>query len=180
MKPAFTIRFAFDVHPRRKGKNYFPFSISARVSVELQIAIQTLVSPRFHRFHYAQAQCFGKHLSKRRFSIGTGRKVVPPRFHRGFTMRRHSMSRPPFWAPEIFRANRQTQQIGHRQICWKLACTQSQRRRRRNPGRIMTLLAKPPLSAEQCPATQRNLHLPWKSGKEEIKFRRLMWLCKEA
>ena len=95
-------------------------------------------------------------------------------------MRRHSVSRPPFWAPEIFRANRQTQQIRHRQICWKLACTPPQRRRRRNPGRTMTLLAKPPLSVGQCPATQRNLQLPWKSGEEEIKFRRLMWLRKEA
>ena len=95
-------------------------------------------------------------------------------------MRRHGVSRPPFWAPEIFKANRQTQQIRHCQMRWKLACTPPQRRRRRNPGRTMTLVAKPPLSMEQCPATQRNLQLSWKSGEEEIKFRRLMRLRKNV
>ena len=34
------------------------------------------------RFHYAQAQCFGKHVFKRRFPIGTVRKR---QFHQGFT-----------------------------------------------------------------------------------------------
>ena len=106
--------------------------------------------------------------------------AVPPRFHRSFTMRRRGVSRPPFWAPKIFKANRQTQQIRHRQMCWKLACTPPQRRRRRNPGRTMTLVAKPPLSMGQCPATQRNLQLSWKSGEEEIKFRRLMRLRKNV
>ena len=95
-------------------------------------------------------------------------------------MRRRGVSRPPFWAPKIFKANRQTQQIRHRQMCWKLACTPPQRRRRRNPGRTMTLVAKPPLSMGQCPATQRNLQLSWKSGEEEIKFRRLMRLRKNV
>ena len=87
-------------------------------------------------------------------------------------MRRRGVSPPPFWAPKIFKANRQTQQIRHCQMRWKLACAPPQRRRRRNPGRTMTLVAEPPLSMEQCPATQRKLQLSWKSGGEEIKFRR--------
>ena len=33
-------------------------------------------------FHYGQARCFGKHVSKRRFPIGTVKKR---QFHQGFT-----------------------------------------------------------------------------------------------
>ena len=48
----------------------------------------TEVSPRFH---YAQARCFGKHVSKRRFPIGTGRKR---QFDRGFTEVSLGVSQP--------------------------------------------------------------------------------------
>ena len=41
-------------------------------------------------------------------------------------------------------------------------------------------VAKPPLSMGQRSATQRNLQLSWKSGEEEIKFRRLMRLRKNV
>ena len=41
-------------------------------------------------------------------------------------------------------------------------------------------VAKPLLSMGQRSATQRNLQLSWKSGEEEIKFRRLMRLRKNV
>ena len=64
-----------------KKRKYFSF-FCERERQDANRNINTSFTEVSPRFHYAQAQCFGKHVSKRRFPIGTGRK---PQFHQSFT-----------------------------------------------------------------------------------------------
>ena len=163
-----------------KGKNYFRFFVSARVSVELQIAIETLVSPRFHRsFTMGRRSVLGNRSPNAGFLLvrsesGSSTKVSP-KFHyaQARCFATALLRTRDFQGKPANPANSTPSDVTC--LCTTTAPSPPQ------PGTDHDLkVAKPPLSMGQRSATQRNLQLSWKSGEEEIKFRRLMRLRKNV